>query len=279
MCLILFAYKAVPGVSLIVAANRDEWFLRPAKPAGFWDDDSRVLAGRDIQAGGTWLGITTGGRFSALTNFRNPSDKRDDAPSRGDLVRSFLTGKDSPRSYLECLSKHAASYNGFSLLTGDTSRLYCYSNQDPRLIEVMPGVHGLSNHLLDTPWPKVVKGCAGLKALLDKPFRVGAYLDLMDDSVPVQEQAMPGSDANPEWERSLSSMRIMKGNYGTRCSTVLRVMNNGETEFSERTYDIKGDIAGEVNYRFRLSHGQSRDKLISSPRAESRLPEKSRRIR
>lgn len=277
MCLILFAYKALPGVSLIVAANRDEWFSRPATPADFWDDDPRVLSGRDLQAGGTWLGITTTGRFAALTNFRNPSDRRSDAPSRGDLVRSFLTGSDSPRRYLEQLSEHAAVYNGFSLLAGDAFKLFCFSNRSTGLIEVTPGVHGLSNHLLDTPWPKVVKGRNGLQALLNKPFDASAYLDLMDDTVPAQEQALPQAEASPEWERSLSSMRIMKGDYGTRCSTVLRVMNNGETEFAERSYDVKGDIVGEVNYRFKLIRNPRRDNLIASPHEEFLPQEKSRR--
>ncbi len=253
MCLILFAYKTVPGTPLIVAANRDEWFARPAEPAAFWPDHPGVLAGRDLQARGTWLGITTSGRFAALTNFRNPSDKRTDAPSRGGLVSRFLTGKESPRAFVTDLAKRGADYNGFCILAGDLSRLFFYSNHGGAPEEVQPGIHGLSNHLLDTPWPKVVKGRNGLEALLEKPFRSGDYLDLMNDAIPAKERELPQSGVSAEWERSLSSMRILKGDYGTRCSTVLRIRDGGETDFSERTYRRDEEVAGEVHYAFTMT--------------------------
>jgi len=126
---------------------------------------------------------------------------------------------------------------------------------------VQPGVHGLSNHLLDTPWPKVVKGCAGLGHLLPQPYRSGDYLDLMDDSVPPEEQTMPQSQPGQDWERSLSSMRIMKGEYGTRCSTALRLCHDGVSEMAERTYRRNGDIEGEVSYTFKFDFSSS---LIST---------------
>lgn len=261
MCLILFAYKVIPGCPLIVAANRDEWFSRPAIPAGFWTDHPQILAGRDLQAGGTWLGVSTQGRFAALTNFRNPNDRRLDAPSRGALVSSFLTGTMSARSFIDELAGQADAYNGFSMLAGDNSGLFCYSNRGGGPIEVQPGVHGLSNHLLDTPWPKVVKGCAGLGHLLPQPYRSRHYLDLMDDSVPPEEQTMPQSQPGQDWERSLSSMRIMKGEYGTRCSTALRLCQDGVSEMAERTYRRNGDIEGEVSYTFKVDFSSS---LIST---------------
>ena len=250
MCLIIFAYRAVPGCPLLVAANRDEWFSRPAIAADFWPDQPKVLAGRDLQAGGTWLGISTRGKFAALTNFRNPSEKRLDAPSRGELVSAFLTGSSSARAYMDQLAAKGAAYNGFTLLAGDAAGLFCYSNKEGTLIEVEPGIHGLSNHLLDTPWPKVVKGRSGVEALLNRPFKAQDYLDFMDDSVPAQEQSAQPPDAQQEWERKLSSMRIMKGSYGTRCSTALLWSEQAESQFAERTYNQDGSVKGEVVYRF-----------------------------
>ena len=211
MCLILFAYKVVPGCPLVLAANRDEWFSRPAAPAAFWPDHPDILAGRDLQAGGTWLGVSTQGRFAALTNFRNPADRRIDAPTRGALVSTFLTGTVSARAFIHELGGNAAAYNGFSMLAGDASGLFCYSNRGGAPVEVQPGIHGLSNHLLDTPWPKVVKGCSGLEKLLAKEYRPRDHLDLMDDSVPLEERSLPQGEPTQDWERSLSSMRIMKG--------------------------------------------------------------------
>jgi uncharacterized protein with NRDE domain len=253
MCLILFAYKVVPGCPLIVAANRDEWFSRPATPAAFWTDHPDILAGRDLQAGGTWLGISNRGRFAALTNFRNPNDRRLDAPSRGALVSSFLAGTMTAQGFMLDLSRDADAYNGFSMLAGDASGLFCYSNRGDDVIKVQPGIHGLSNHLLDTPWPKVVKGRSGLEALLKQRYQAGDYLDLMDDSVPPEEQVLPKDGAAQDWERSLSSMRIMKGDYGTRCSTALRWCEDGNSEFSERTYHQNGEILGEVHHDFKMN--------------------------
>ena len=256
MCLILFAYKVVPGCPLIVAANRDEWFSRPATPAGFWKDFPDIIAGRDVQAGGTWLGISTRGRFAALTNFRNQNDRRPDAPTRGALVSAFLAGNMTARVFIDDLSGSASDYNGFTMLAGDASGLFCYSNRGDEPIEVHPGVHGLSNHLLDTPWPKVVKGRDGLEKLLIHTRRAEDYLDLMDDSVPPEEQ-MPQLGPAQDWERSLSSMRIMKGDYGTRCSTAVRWSEGGESELSERTYHRNGEVEGEVHHVFNIRSSAS----------------------
>ncbi len=158
MCLIVVAWRARADLPLAVAANRDEWRERPAQPAHWWPDHPQILAGRDLQAGGTWLGITREGRFAAVTNFRDPSDKRSTARSRGTLVTEFLLGGDSPARFLSNLSARAHEYNGFNLILGDAASLFYYGSREgePRAIE--PGVHGLSNHLLDEPWPKVVRG-------------------------------------------------------------------------------------------------------------------------
>ena len=253
MCLILFAWKSVPGSRLIVAANRDEWFGRPAHRADFWQDQPSILAGRDDQAGGTWLGVTRAGRFAALTNYRNPLDKRSDAPSRGELVASFLSGSGTAEAFVNSLHTSASAYNGFSLLACDGERIFCYSNRADDVIEVSPGVHGLSNHLLDTPWPKVVKGCAGLARLNEQPYNADAYLALMDDSVPATERDLPDTGMDAESERRLSSLRILSGDYGTRCTSVLHLSDAGILEFAERTYRADGSTSSEAHHRFTIT--------------------------
>lgn len=249
MCLILFAYRVVPSAPLIVAANRDEYFARPAAPAALWADSPGVLAGRDLSAGGTWLGVSTTGGFAALTNFRNPADHRNDAPSRGELVKAFLTGRMSAASYVHDLARDAKPYNGFCLLVGDSDHLFFYSNRGEAPFEVEPGIHGLSNHLLDTPWPKVVKGRAGLEQLTGAPFSIDDYLALLDDTVPADERDLPQAGVDIERERRLSSLRILSAGYGTRCSTVVRIASAGTIDFAERTYRADGEIAGEVRHQ------------------------------
>lgn len=254
MCLIIFAYKVVPEVTLLVAANRDEWFNRPALPAGFWADHPHIVAGRDLQASGTWLGATRTGRFAALTNYRNPDEPRMDAPTRGGLVSGFLAGRQSAREYLEQLRDGADRYNGFSMLAADDSGMFWYSNRgDGQVQEIAPGVHGLSNHLLNTPWPKVIKGCEGMQRLLERSFSCSDYLDLMDDSVPEGERGLIAQPDTWTLERSLSSMRIMKGGYGTRCSTALRLTRRESCVFAERTYLEDGRVSGEAVHRFRIA--------------------------
>ena len=249
MCLILFAYRVVPGAPLIVAANRDEYFSRPAAPAARWDDDPQILAGRDSAAGGTWLGVTTGGRFAALTNFRNPADHRDDAPSRGQLVTAFLSGDRPALAYADDLAREGKRYNGFCLLVGDGERLVFYSNRGEAPLEVAPGVHGLPNDLLDTPWPKVIKGRAGLTRLSGAPFSIDDHLALLDDTVPADDHELPGADL--ERERRMSPLRILNARYGTRCSTVVRFTPDA-IEFAERSYHSEGGVAGEVRHRLGL---------------------------
>ena len=249
MCLILFAYRVVPGAPLMVAANRDEYFARPAAAAALWADHPEILAGRDLASRGTWLGVSTGGRFAALTNFRNPATHRNDAPSRGELVKAFLAGRMSAESYVHGLAREAGAYNGFCLLAWDGDRFFFYSNRAEAPLEVQPGVHGLANHLLDTPWPKVVKGRDGLERLTGLPFSIDDHLALLDDTVPAGERNLPHVGVDAERERRLSSLRILSAEYGTRCSTVVRIAATGAIDFAERSYRPDGDIAGEVRYR------------------------------
>jgi len=270
MCLIALAWRTHPAYSLIVAANRDEYFGRPSAPADFWDDHREVLAGRDLEAGGTWLGITLEGRFAALTNYRNPADKRTGVPSRGALVSDFLTGKAGPSGYVKEIEKTAMIYNGFSLLVGDGDSLWFISNRGGGPQRVEPGVHGLSNQLLDTPWPKVERAKAKLAKQLENPsFDAGAAFDLLNDTERAPNAELPSTGVSLELEERLSAIRILAaGGYGTRCSTALCFGKDGRVEFHERRYREDGGASGTVSYRLTLG-GKAR---ASSRRGESRPP-------
>ena len=267
MCLIVLAWRTHPSYRLIVAANRDEYFGRPAAPASFWDDHTKVLAGRDLEAGGTWLGITLDGRFAALTNYRKPADRKTGAPSRGALVSDFLTGKTAPLEYLQDVEQGAVNYNGFSLLIGDAASLYFLSNRGGAITRVEPGIHGLSNHLLDTPWPKIERGKARLAQQLDKTFDFEAAFRFLEDTERAPSGELPSTGVSLELEERLSAIRILAaGGYGTRCSTVLCFGEEGRIEFHERSYREDGGVSGTVSYRLTLEQGKAR---ASSRRAES----------
>lgn len=179
MCLILFAYDYHPRYKLVVTANRDEFYQRPALPAAFWEDNPEILAGRDLQEGGTWMGVTTKGRFAALTNYREPSSFKKVAPSRGRLVQNYLSTNLTPAAYLETLNDGGTAYNGFNLLLGDHNSLYYYSNREKLVREVEPGIHALSNSLLDVPWPKTTKGVNELSKIFSrKKSKLNNYLPL-----------------------------------------------------------------------------------------------------
>lgn len=252
MCLILLAWKHRDGLPLVVAANRDEDFARPTAAADFWQESPDILAGRDLTAGGTWLGTSRGGRFAAITNFRNPTDRRTDAPSRGALVANFLRDTCSPSEYLNTLQASAHEYNGFSLLVGDLDQLWCYSNRglDPQPLP--PGVHGLSNHLLNTPWPKVKRGVSALGTLTRRTADADEYFNLLGDTTPAADLELPDTGVGLERERWLSATRLVGASYGTRCSTVLRMSASGETEFHERTWAMDGQAVATVSHRFTL---------------------------
>lgn len=237
----------------MVAANRDEDFSRPASAAAFWTDDPDIVAGRDLSAGGTWLGATRSGRFAAITNFRNPADRMTDAPSRGALVADFLRGRQMPAEYLARLQETAQRYNGFSLLVGDGNELWCFSNRGMAPRSVEPGVHGLSNHLLDTPWPKVRKGVEALEASVRANAPVEQYFALLEDTQTAAEDQLPDTGVGPERERWLSSIRLSGGPYGTRCSTVFIAGRDGNAQFHERTWAVDGHAQSTTSHRFTIA--------------------------
>lgn len=249
MCLIVFAYDCHPEYRLILAANRDEFRRRPTAAAAFWPECPQVLAGRDLEAMDTWLGVTRGGRFAALTNYRDPAVHRQDARSRGDLVRAFLCGGLPPGDYLAAAQKDGRLYNGFNLLAGDASGLLYYSNRGGAVRPVAPGIHGLSNHLLDTPWPKVERAKAALAACLSGTDDLEAGLfALLADRTPAADDALPATGVDLAWERLLSPIFIAGDDYGTRSSSVLTVDRCGRTVFRERGWPD----GAERSYAFAL---------------------------
>ena len=249
MCLIFVAYRLVPGHRLVVAANRDEFHHRPSAPAGFWDDRPEVLAGRDLEGGGTWLGVSRGGRFAALTNFRSSMPAPPDAPTRGALVRDFLVGVDAAPEYLEATARRGPRFNGFSLLVFDGEQAgWCSNRGGPPQI-LSPGLYGLSNHLLDTPWPKVESGKRQLSDVLGNGR--WSHDDLLavlaDDRIPDDDE-LPSTGVDLARERELAPLFIRAGAYGTRCSTAVSMDDEGAIEFVERSFDQRGAATGTVAF-------------------------------
>jgi uncharacterized protein with NRDE domain len=257
MCLIVFSYNMHSEYRLILAANRDEFYERPTLPLNYWKDCPRVLAGRDLKSRGTWLGITRSGRFSALTNYRDPAAVMNHAPSRGLLVGDFLTGSQAAESYIQQVKSIGHRYNGFNLLAGDADDFYYYSNKSNEIIKICPGLYGLSNHVLDTPWPKVRKAKSALEALAAEKRRIDPELIfnfLADDTTP-PDDLLPNTGIGLEFERILSSVFIQSPDYGTRSSSVLLIHRNHRVTFMERTFFPRGSVAAmprTVAYDFTL---------------------------
>jgi uncharacterized protein with NRDE domain len=253
MCLVLIALNSHPNYSLIVAANRDEFYDRPTAPAVFWADAPSVLAGRDLKAGGTWLGIDRRGRFAAVTNYRQGQRERPATRSRGGLVSDFLTSDIDARDHFERVQSDAALYSGFNLIAGGARELLYYSNREGRARSLPPGVYGLSNHLLDTAWPKVTSTKSRLTALLNgsaSGLSAGLFALLSDRSRPTDD-LLPSTGVEPEWERLLSSAFIASDDYGTRSSTVVLAGRDAGIIFIERSFGRRGEPGPEARFQFR----------------------------
>ena len=252
MCLILIAHGAHSDFPLVIAANRDEYYQRPTARAAFWQDHPHILAGRDLECMGTWLGVTREGRFAALTNFRDPRERKTDAPSRGQLVSDFLASEQEPREYLADIAIEAPRYNGFNLLAGDIDGVFYLSSRTGSVQQVSPGIHGLSNHLLDTPWPKVELGKRRLQAALEGEFSAESLLNLLHDREPAAESELPDTGIGAEMERVLSPALIVSPKYGTRSSTAVLFGVDGSVSFAERTILPGGNTGPTVSLHFSL---------------------------
>jgi len=251
MCLAVIAQHAHPAYPLIVAANRDEFHERPTAAARWWPEG--ILAGRDLSAGGTWFGVTRRGRFALLTNYRDGRPRDPTARSRGELVVRALDSEAPAREILDHILASGDRYQGFNLVAGDAGQLHCASNRDVRVVRIGDGVAGLSNHLLDSPWPKVERTKARLRAVLaESDIDPEALFAALDDRTPAADDALPDTGIGLARERFLSSPFIVGDRYGTRSSTVLLIGADRRVRFVERTFDESGDVAGDVSETFEL---------------------------
>lgn len=262
MCLILLAHRVFDRFPLVLAANRDEFFDRPTAGAGFWADAPDILGGRDLAQGGTWLGVSRDGRWGAVTNFRDGSPAPAGSRSRGELVAEYLRGGYRAGDYLQRLDRTAPDYHGFNLLLGDAGGVVFFSNRGTQSIGLPAGIYGLSNHLLDTPWPKVAQGKRALAALAattsacrDGGHLAADLLGLLQDRTEASDPDLPETGVARDWERVLSPMFISAPGYGTRASTVLLIDHAGCLHFHERSFAPDG-VAGPLR-SFRIESGVS----------------------
>lgn len=270
MCLILLGWQVHPEFPCVLAANRDEFHERPTERAHWWSDRPDILAGRDLSAGGTWLGVTRGGRFAALTNFRDAGVQRADVPSRGRLVTEELESGRSIADGLQRLRTVCANYNPFNMIFSDGARLGVFESVRRDGRELGEGIFGLSNHLLDTPWPKVLNAKSRLAAALADVHDATRLMRLLRDDRQAPDADLPQTGIGLEWERLLSSAFVRADEYGTRCSTVFRIDRAGRAFFDEWSWDRKGEESGRESFRFDLRAAPSGGGNEPEPSGESR---------
>lgn len=250
MCLAAIAFDLHPNYLAVVVANRDEFHARPAAPLALWHDQPSILAGRDLQAGGTWMGFEQRLRFGLVTNFRE-SRRMPQAPTRGDLVPDFLVSSDPAERYLSTLAHQADRYAGFNLLLHDGKQLWYASNRQADFARPLNrGIYALSNHLLDTPWPKLER----LRQALTRWTSAGsADTDGLWQSLTDRERApadqLPDTGVGAEWESILSAPFVLTEGYGTRCSTVLLLDRAGNWSLEERRYGSSGHPDGRSQWQ------------------------------
>ncbi|MGB6104425.1 MAG: NRDE family protein [Pusillimonas sp.] len=256
MCIAYLAIAAHPDWPLFIAANRDEFHNRPCLPAAPWAGHPDVIAGIDCQAHGGWLGMTRQGRFALITNYRDPSHLIANAPSRGQLVSQYLTGHDAPQTYARRVHAEGAGYNGFNLIIGDLGASCYTSNRDGQSApaELAPGRYILSNHLLNTRWPKAERLRLALDAFpLERLEQsLTPVFDILKDNTPAQDHTLPSTGLSLERERLLSSPFIVSPEYGTRCSTVIALHASGRAVFSEISYDAAGTPLRRHDWPFQV---------------------------
>lgn len=256
MCLIVLAYRAHPDYPVIIAANRDEFYARPTAPLKPWGDDAGIVAGRDLEEGGTWMGLSRRGRLAAVTNFREPDRQMADAPSRGHLTGDYLKGSENLNQYLNKISSSCHKYNGYNLILSENNRWVYTSNRGGPARDLEAGIHGLSNHLLNTPWPKVKRSCQAVENLLGSRRRPGtqALLKILQDRQVPPDDELPRTGIRLDWERRLGAVFIHSPDYGTRSSTVVLISREGLVRIRERSFDVTG-VTGEVEYELRIPLG------------------------
>lgn len=250
MCLVFISLNNHPQYKVIVAANRDEFYERKTMPAAFWKDQPEIVGGRDMQATGTWMAMNTNGKIALVTNYRDPANINPKAPSRGKLVSDFLEGNKNPQQYLQELESKANQYNGFNLLVGHLDEWWYLSNYKTGIQKLEPGIYGLSNRLLDTAWPKVVRGKQKFLSVIEYDVLPEELFSMLKDEQRAEDQILPDTGVGLERERALSSMFIKTKGYGTRCSTVLLVDKEDRVQYYERTYNLETFEYSTRGYRF-----------------------------
>ena len=255
MCLLVLAWRAHPQYRLVVAANRDEFHARPAAPLAPWPDIAGVVGGRDLQAGGAWFAIGTNRRLGIVTNFREFGRQRRSAPSRGGLIPAYLSATHPPQDFLQVLEADAPGYSGFNLLLADRNSLWYASNRSDQFArELPPGIYGLSNEFLDTPWPKLVRVRSRFEGLLtsaesaDRDALATNLFTMLADRETAPPDTVPPGDLSPEWARKLSAPFVLDPGYGTRCSTVLTISGPGTLRITERRFDPEGAQTGQSEH-------------------------------
>ena len=254
MCLLVLAWRVHPRYRLVVAANRDEFHARAAAPLAPWPDNAGIIGGRDLQAGGAWFALGSRQRMGIVTNFREFGRHRRSAPSRGGLIPAYLSGSPPPGEFLQGLESDAPGYSGFNLLLADRDSLWYASNRaDQFARELPPGIYGLSNEFLDTPWPKLVRVRARFESLLrtdsaDPESLVTDLLGMLADRETAPPDSLPTGDLTPEWARKLSAPFVLDAGYGTRCSTVLTIDTQGTQRIVERRFDSEGARTGQSEH-------------------------------
>lgn len=251
MCLALVALDMHPRAPLVIAANRDEFHARAASPAHWWPDGT--LAGVDLEAGGTWFGVNRCARWALVTNYREGLPRDPNAPSRGGLVTRALAHSAAALPRAAAMATDGPRYHGYNLLVGELATAAYTSNRASGALALGAGIHGLSNHLLDTPWPKVVRAKERLATCLaPATVEIESLFELLSDRMQAEPTALPSTGIAPEWERLLSSVFIVNARYGTRCSTVLMIGRDGGARFVERSFDAAGRQTGEAAYEFTM---------------------------
>lgn len=237
MCLIVVGWQAHADYPLVLAANRDEFYARPTAAAARWPDAPQIIGGLDLEAGGTWLGISETGRLAAVTNVREPDMAKGDC-SRGALTRDFLLSNLSASDFAQQID--GTLYSGFNLLLSDGQTLvYCSNRNDgPHLLP--PGIYGLSNHRLDSPWPKLVQARQDFTSALQQLPGEDAFFDLLADQTIVADENLPQTGVSLDWERLLSAIFVKSESYGTRASTVLWQQRDGRIRLHEQSFGAQG---------------------------------------
>lgn len=254
MCILFIGVEQHPNFPLIVAANRDEFHIRPTQPSGFWSQRPNVLAGKDLQAGGSWMGVSKQGKLAALTNIRAPGKERSDAVSRGELVMNFLNDDVCEQQYLKGLSASAHKYNGYNLLFGRLDDLQVYNNFEDSVYRLSKGVYGLSNANLNSPWPKLDLGRSELAKYCRQTseLNIEHLFDLLGNSSKPKDEVLPQTGVPIEWERKLSSIFIQSPDYGTRSSTVLLLDRYRQVFWQERSFNANAALIDQQTYLFKL---------------------------